>query len=213
MAIDLEIPSKAAQTVYPLTSMQQNMLSYSQFIRQPGLDIEQVIAELHEALDIRAFESAWKQVFRRHKVLRTGFRWREVARPQQEVYEDLDLNFFYEDWTDLRSTEQKQKYAGWLAEDRQRGFDPETPPLMRVALIRLKKAHYRFVWTFHHLLLDATAFAIVLKEAFAFYEATHEGYELGLSAPASFQAYIQWLEQQSFGEDQGFWRSVLKGFE
>src|SRR6266849_6464173 len=115
MAIDLEIPSKAAQSVYPLTSMQQNMLSYSQFTRQPGLGIEQVIADLHEALDIRAFESAWKQVFRRHEVLRTSFRWRKVAKPQQEVHEDLDLDFFYEDWTDRGSAEQKQKFAEWLA--------------------------------------------------------------------------------------------------
>src|SRR5882672_10140026 len=103
MAIDLEIPSKAAQTVYPLSSMQQNMLSYSQFIRQPGLDIEQVIADLDEAVDAKAFEKAWKQVFLRHPVLRTGFRWREVATPQQEIYEDLDLSLFHDDWTDLTS--------------------------------------------------------------------------------------------------------------
>src|SRR6266404_2422172 len=209
MAIDLEIPSKRAQSVYPLTSMQQNMLAYSQFMRQPGLDIEQVIADLHEALDVMAFEKAWKQIFRRHAVLRTSFR--EAAKSQQEVHEHLDLDFVYEDWKDLSSTEQKQKYAGWLAEDRQRGFDPETPPLMRVALIRLKKAHYRFVWTFHHLLLDATAFTIVLKEAFAFYEAMHEGYELGLGEPVSFRSYVRWL--QNFGEDKSFWREALKGFE
>src|SRR5258708_2104950 len=163
MAIDLEIPSKTAQTVYPLTSMQQNMLSYSQFIRQPGLDIEQVIADLREELDVMAFESSWQQVFLRHAVLRTGFRWKDVAKPQQEIYADLELNFSHEDWTCLSSTEQKQKFAGWLTSDRERGFDPGTPPLMRVALIRLRETHYRFVWTFHHLLLDATAFTIVFK--------------------------------------------------
>src|SRR5260370_11893863 len=182
-------------------------------MRRRGLGIERGVGGLHEALDRRDLERGWKEVFGRHEVLRKSVRWRKVAKPHQEVHEDLDLDFFYEDWTDRSSPGQKQKFAEWLARDRERGFDPETPPLMRVALIRLKKTHYRFVWTFHHLLLDATAFAIVLKEAFAFYEATHEGYELGLSSPISFQAYIQWLGQQSFGEDQGFWRSALKGFE
>src|SRR6266404_711847 len=211
MAIDLEIPSKRAQSVYPLTSMQQNMLAYSQFIRQPGLDIEQVIADLHEALDVMAFEKAWKQIFRRHAVLRTSFR--EAAKSQQEVHEHLDLDFVYEDWKDLSSTEQKQKFERWLKEDRERGFQTGTPPLMRVALIRLKETHYRFVWTFHHLLLDATAFTIVLKEAFAFYEANREGYELGLRAPVSFCDYIGWVEQQDIAVHQSFWGEALKGFE
>src|SRR5437667_2854966 len=178
MAIDLEIPGTTAQGVCPLSSMQQSMLWNSQLTPQPGLDIEQVIGELRERLDLRAFERAWQRVIERHAILRTGFRWREVAGPRQEIYEHVPLHFEFKDWRKLGSGKQKKQYAAWLREDRQRGFDLGAPPLMRVTVFGVAEGNYRFVWTFHHVLLDATAFSIVLEELFAFYEALRAGYEL-----------------------------------
>ena len=211
MAIDLEISVESVGTVYPLASMQQNMWSYAQFLKQPGLDVEQLVGDLREELDARAFENAWRQAFARHAVLRTGFRNGDT--PQQEVYEKLEFIFALEDWTNLRRGEQKKRFAAWLKSDRARGFDPEVPPLMRIALIRLSKSHYRFIWTFHHLLLDATAFTIVLKEVFASYEALHEGYELELGGAVSFCDYIRWFQELDFETDHSFWAEYLRGFE
>src|SRR5207249_3923510 len=115
------------------------------------------------------------------------------------------------DWRKLGSGKQKKQYAAWLREDRQRGFDLGAPPLMRVTVFGVAEGNYRFVWTFHHVLLDATAFSIVLEELFAFYEALRAGYELELSPPRAYGEYVAWLAEQDPGES--FWRELLRGFE
>ena len=40
------------------------------------------------------------------------------------------------------------------AADRRRGFDFKTPPLMRIALIRLSEERYHMLWSHHHILSD-----------------------------------------------------------
>src|SRR5206468_5064670 len=106
--------------------------------------------------------------------------------------------FEEKDWRGLSPAGQKKRFSGWLRADRQRGFDLSVPPLMRVAVIRLGERSYRFVWTFHHLLLDARAFTIVLNELFAFYEALKGGYELELNPPRPYREFIDWYQQQDF---------------
>jgi hypothetical protein len=43
---------------------------------------------------------------------------------------------------------------------------------MRLALFQVSESDYQFIWTFHHVLMDGRSFAIVLKEVFAFYDAS-----------------------------------------
>ena len=60
---------------FPLSPMRQGMLF--QWVTEPhsGVDIEQVVWTLGEALDLPMFRKAWEQVASRHGVFRTSFRW------------------------------------------------------------------------------------------------------------------------------------------
>jgi amino acid adenylation domain-containing protein len=207
-----ELHIKAAEDSYRLSAMQQGMLFHALYDRQPGMDIQQVLCALPEPLDADALERSWQRVADRHPVLRTCFRWEGLAEPLQEVQSQVRLTLKTEDWRGVASQEQDNRLEAYLAADRRRGFDLASAPLMRMALFRRGDADYQFVWTTHHLLLDARSFAVLLNEVFAGYEALTEGRDLELRPPRPYRDYIDWLHKQDLSKAEEFWRQTLKGF-
>ncbi|MGB0385201.1 MAG: condensation domain-containing protein [Ardenticatenaceae bacterium] len=199
------------ESIYPLSPMQEGMLFHSLYAPRSGVDIEQLVMGLHEALNVSAFREAWQRVVALHPVLRTCFRWEGVEEPLQEVHGQVCLPMIDEDWRECSSAEQGRRLDAYLRADRARGFVLAEAPLMRVAVFRLAEADYRCVWTFPHILLDGRSFPIVLKDLFAFYEAECAGNRLDLEPPRPYQDHIEWLQKQDFAQAEGYWRQTLKG--
>jgi len=83
---------------------------------------------------------------------------------------------------------------------------------MRLAIFRLDDSVYKFVWTFHHILLDGRAFPIVLEEVFLFYEAFRKGRDIDTEMPRPYRDYIEWLQHRDLRQEEEFWRNALSGF-
>ena len=132
-------------------------------------------ARLEGELDVAAFRDAWRRIVERHAVLRTGFVWQELQRPQQVVWQRVELPWQEHDWRGLPPEEQQRRWQQLLQEDRRRGFELERAPLMRLTLVRVGEQAYRFAWSHHHLLLDGWSLALVLKELLVHYEAQRRG--------------------------------------
>ncbi len=81
-----------------------------------------------------------------------------------------------------------------VADDRQRGFDPQQAPLMRFALIQRAGERASLVWTFHHLLLDGWSVPVIFGELFAAYEARVAGRAPGFASGRPFRDYLDWLQ-------------------
>ena len=202
----------SAEDVYPLSPLQQGMLFHHLYLQGLGVDIAQLLCELHEALDIAACERAWQVVIARHPVLRTSFRWEGLDQPHQEVHLQVDLPWEYRDWRGLTIGERKKQLAGFLRSDRRRGFDMTEAPLLRLTLFRWDETDYRLVWTFHHVLMDDRAFELVLREVFTFYEAFRQGKDLRLQLPRPYRTFIDWLQKQDCSKAEAYWRQTLQGF-
>ncbi|MCA9532321.1 MAG: hypothetical protein KC593_01530, partial [Myxococcales bacterium] len=71
---------------YGLTPMQHGLLFESAHGGHPGVNVQQVVVRLPEALDVEALRSAWRLAQARHDALRTRFVWRGKLSPVQEVY-------------------------------------------------------------------------------------------------------------------------------
>ena len=208
----IAMPLDTIEDKHLLSFMQQGMLFNSLYAPKSGINVEQLICNLHEDLNISAFKQAWQQVVDRHPILRTSFCWEDVNEPLQEVQRHVTIPFEEQDWRDLSAKQQEQQLESYLHADRQRGFQINEAPLMRVALFQIAEANYQCVWTFHHVLLDGRSFPIVLKELFAFYEAFCANQDLQLPQPRPYRDYIDWLRQQDFSKAENFWRSTLNGF-
>ena len=196
---------------YPLSPMQQGMLYHSLSAPHSGVDIEQVIGTLSEDLRAAAFRQAWENVVERHAILRTGFHWSD-PQPRQEVHRHARLHFEQKDWRGLSEREQDNRWEAYLEAERRRGFELTAPPLMRVAVFHVGEAKHRFVWTFHHLLLDGRAMATLLDEVFNCYEAFCLGRDGEPPPSPPYRDYIEWLGKQDRSAAEAFWRKQLKGF-
>lgn len=197
---------------YPLSPMQQGMLFQSLRAPQSGVDIEQLVISLPEALEASAFQKAWQALAARHAVLRTSFSWVGLEEPLQEVHSSVTVPVQLENLAELDKDQQRANLEAFLHEDRRRGFDLRAAPLMRVAVFRLGAARYRVVWTFHHILLDGRSITALVRELFALYEALRQGADPPLERPRPFREFIDWLRQRDFAASRPYWQALLGGF-
>ena len=198
--------------VCPLSPMQQGMLFHNLSARGPGVDVEQIYCTLREKFSAPAFERAWRRVIERHAILRTSFHWQGLAEPLQKVHAQVAFSLPQHDWRNHSSAEQQKLFAAQMQTERQRGFDLTHAAAMRIALFQNGENEWRFLWTFHHLLLDGRAIVVLLNEVFACYEAFSRGEDLELPPPRPFRDFIEWLQKKELNGAEIYWRQTLKGF-
>jgi surfactin family lipopeptide synthetase C len=159
--------AQGVEDIYAMTPLQQGLLFHSLLTPESGLYIDQFVLELRGDLDVAALGRAWREVVRRHAILRTSFHWENLGRPLQVVHREVDLNVESHDWRAHPPAAREEMLAEFLKADRRRGFDLTAPPLMRLAVARVGPDAHLFTWSFPHIILDGWSAAIVRTEVFA----------------------------------------------
>jgi amino acid adenylation domain-containing protein len=196
--------SASIEAAYPLSPMQQGLLFHSLSAPGSGVYVAQLTARLSPDVDPDALERAWRILIERHEVLRASFRW-DGVEPLQEVHAHVDVRIERCDWRDRDAGAQRT----WLEHDRERGFDLDAAPLMRLTLADLAGGDRLLVWTHHHILIDGRARVTLMRELAALYDACASGQDANLPAPASFRRYIAWLHEQDASGAEPFWRQMF----
>jgi len=200
------------EDVYPLSPMQEHMLSCYRANPQPGLYVVQRIINRQGQLNIPALERAWQRVVERHPFLRTTIVWQGLERPLQAVHQQLEVRIEQADWRELSSDEQATRMAAFIAADRQRGFDLAEPLTNRLFVARVAEESYQFVLTSHYMRLDGWSFNLITSDLFAFYAAFCQGQELQRELPPRpYIDYIAWIARQDQQAEETFWRELLVG--
>ena len=200
------------QVNYPLSPLQEAMVFHSLSQPHSGIYLEQVIGNFRENLDVAAFCQSWQQVMKRHPSLRTSFDWSNSQQTLQFVHEDVSLPLTQQNWQDLSSKEQQEKFNYYLQQDRYNGFDLQQPPLMRLALFQLGEAHYQLVWTVHHSIIDGRSFVVVLQEVFGIYESICNHEAISLPEVRPYGDYIEQRSKLNFADSRRYWQNLLAGF-
>ncbi len=203
---------KNVADIYPLAPMQQGVLFHNLYDPGAAMYFEIITWTIHGEVNIEAFATAWQSVVERHPVLRSFFVWEGLDEPLQVVRKQVKLPLTFEDWRGLDPEVQQEKVEEFYAQERARGFDLATPPLMRIALIQLADDVYRFVWSYHHVLIDGWSSSVIFNDAFHFYETLVQGYELKVEPGRPFRDYIVWLRKQDLSEAETYWRNTLRDF-
>lgn len=199
--------------LFHLSPMQQGMLFHILYTPNTDVYLGQFSCALEGDLDANALNSAWQQTLNRHDVLRASFIWENLDEPLQLIHKSVRVPLEQHDWRGLSDDEQAERWEAFLITERQRGFNLSTPPLMRLALVRLSIDSYRFVWTHHHLLIDGWSGALLLREVFNDYEALRRGEQVHFESRHPFRDYIAWLDRRDLSKAEAFWRENLKGFD
>ena len=198
--------------LYPLSPLQQGMLFHVLQEQGTGLYFNQLSCELRGALDLGAFTEAWRLAVAAFPILRTAIVWEDVDEPLQVVLEEVELPLVQEDWRGTPATEQEARFTSWLEEDRRRGVELGTPPLMRLSLLRTGDAAYRFVFSHHHILLDGWSVPLLIRQVFVLYESLVRGVSPRVEQGRPYRDYIEWIQERGLEESERFWRQSLAGF-
>lgn len=209
--MDQDLKNKI-EDIYELTPMQQGMLFHTLYEEDSDAYIEQFCYDLEGELDADAFEKAWNEVVKRHGVLRTSFQYKGISKPVQIVNKSITLPWENLDWSNLNTEEIESEFKKFIKADRAKSFSMESAPLMRCTLIKLNDQLYKFIWSFHHILMDGWSYPVIQKEVFAFYEAFKMNTTAELSTPVSFKQFIVWLNSTDKESAERFWKNELKDF-
>nr|MCH9649032.1 amino acid adenylation domain-containing protein [Deltaproteobacteria bacterium] len=224
---------RGVEDVYPLSPLQQGMLFHTVFEPTEGTYVGQLSVDFHSQLDLEVFRRAWQAVVDRHSSLRTAFHWDSLDRPLQVVLEGQEaaVEVTYRDLRGQGREQQEGFMDGYQQEDRQRGFDLGTAPLLRFVVFQLEDGLQRLVWSFHQLVLDGWSLPILLQDFFTAYrhgsaaeqihgegagaEATTgevTGTDFRLPPARPYRDYVTWLLEQDLEAAETFWKGQLAGF-
>ena len=203
---------KNIEAVYRLSPVQEGMLFHTLESAKPGVYLTQYSCILTGEIDCGCFQHAWESTVRRHPALRTLITWEQPDKPLQIVREVVSLPWDELDWWALSADEQVSRWHSLLQRDRDRGFDLEKAPLIRLTLIRLAPNRYRFLWTFHHMLMDGWSMRLVFDEVHRYYVAFCAGEEFKPLPAPRYANYISWIGKRDDSAADAYWSQALKGF-
>ncbi|MGG0815881.1 non-ribosomal peptide synthase/polyketide synthase [Paenibacillus alvei] len=203
---------KELEDVHLLSPLQQGMLFHALYSPESTVYFEQAVTELTGPLNVEVFDRAWQSIIQRHAIFRTFFQWEWLQEPHQIVLANVNIPIKVINLLDLAVEEQQKQISQLLEQDRQERFDLSSQPLMRLMLICLENERTKFVWSFHHILLDGWSVFAVLHELFDIYKAlmNHETLHQDIAVP--YRNYIEWCAARNLNEAEQYWRSYLQGF-
>ncbi|HLY31528.1 MAG TPA: condensation domain-containing protein, partial [Ktedonobacterales bacterium] len=200
------------EDLYPLSPMQSGMLFHCLYAQEHAVYVDHLLYTLHGDVDPLVFERAWQVLIARHSLLRTSFHWQGLEEALQVVHRSARTPLDVRDWRDLSDEEQERALGELRKEDRGKGLDLGSAPLMRLTLLRRGSQRWELLWSVHHLVVDRWSIGLLMGELGWAYEALHAGELPALPASRPYSDYIDWLQQQEQARAQTYWRGLLSGF-
>lgn len=200
------------QDAYALSPTQQGIYLHALLSRDKSVYVDQYCFVLHGALDAQRFEASWNRVLQRHPALRAAVSRRHTSRPLQVIWRDVWLPLQQLDGSAWPPNSQPEQLAACRNSELGRGFNLETPPLMRLLLVRLAPERHYLIWTHHHLILDGWAMTLVLGEVLTL---MHDDAAPATETPAppSHRRYVDWLHASDNRASRQFWQQSLAGYQ
>ena len=207
---------RARKDIHPrLSFAQQRLWFLNQYEPESPAYNMSVAIRLKGELVVAALESSLVEIERRHEALRTVFS-SEGREPVQIVKEAEARELSSVDLT-LLPTEVRSEEASRLASiEAQQPFDLEKGPLFRAKLLKLDHQEHVLLLTIHHIVCDAWAIGILIREIGTLYRAYSTGGESPLEElTIQYSDYAEWqrdwLRGDVLDKQIGYWKQELDG--
>ncbi|MFI9583700.1 condensation domain-containing protein [Streptomyces sp. NPDC052236] len=193
-------PAVAVPEPLALTPLQQELLADT--AKCPHQQVAQLLWRWHGPLDTGRFTAAWQCVFDHESVLRAAFVWDPQPRLALHARAHPDV---------VRHEHGTLTRQALIEQERERGFEPGRPGLLRAALLDGEPqqphagriAPTDVVLTYHRGVLDGRSVRLLLREFYRAY--------LGAGAPhggerrPDLRDYRRWLATQDPAPARDFW--------
>ncbi|WP_190344228.1 non-ribosomal peptide synthetase [Streptomyces venezuelae] len=199
--------------VWPLTPLQSGLLFHT-MLADSAYDAYQMQLVFHVAgsVDAERMRAAGQALLDRYPNLRTAFVTTSAGDQVQVVVDGVELPWQEVDLSGLPEGARSEAFERFLVEDHAAHFDPVTPPMLRLTLVRMGPDHCELVLTAHHVLFDGWSFPILMQDILRLY-----GADGALSAPprvrGGYRDFLEWLARQDDEASARAWAEELAGVE
>ncbi|MFB6846403.1 amino acid adenylation domain-containing protein [Streptomyces sp. NPDC056373] len=193
-----------AERTAPVTPLQRGLFFQAQLAGSAGHYVAQNWFTFDRRLDTGALAEAMAHVIARHPVVGAGFGTDDDGNPVQVLKAGRRVDVR----TVALSTD--AEVDALRARDRDTGFDPGEPPLIRLTVVHLPGDRDGLLLSYHLLLWDGWSRETVLRDLFDSYRAVLAGEPLD-PAPAtpSFEEYARALAARDPAASERFWADRL----
>ncbi|WP_410660540.1 amino acid adenylation domain-containing protein [Amycolatopsis sp. lyj-112] len=198
--------------VWPLTALQSGLL-FQSMVDETGNDAYQMQLAFHVSglVDPERMRAAGRALLARHANLRVVFVPNADGERVQVVLDGVDIPWKEIDLRGLPETEREAAFERFLAEDQATRFDPETPPLLRMTLLRMDTERFELVFTAHHVLFDGWSLPVLMQDIIRLYGAAGDGSVL--PRIRGYREFMVWLSEQDRAEALRAWGAELDGVD
>jgi amino acid adenylation domain-containing protein/non-ribosomal peptide synthase protein (TIGR01720 family) len=204
-----------AERTAPVTPLQRGLFFQAQMAgtdtgSTAGHYVAQSWFTFERRLDTDALAEAMAYVIARHPGVGAGFTTDGDGNPVQLLKAGRRVAVHTVDLTTEADAEAEIELL--RTRDRERGFDPGEPPLVRMTVVRRPDGHDGLLLSYHLLLWDGWSREILLRDLFDAYEAVVAG-EPWDATPAvpSFEEYARTLAARDPAVSERFWADHLAG--
>ncbi len=188
---------------YQLSPVQEGIYTYSKIHPETEAYLVQAVIDINGNVDINRLKKSCNKLYHSVDILRAGFE-SENGVLMQKVHRAIEIPLNFR--KGLKSNIQ-YKLTDFVKADRQMIFDLSASPLIRFSLIQLSNKHYKFIVSFHHIILDGWSLYLTLDLLFKFYDKRIQN----LSKNTFYTHYIKSLNRLSTkSNDADFWKNYLK---
>ncbi|MFJ3882551.1 amino acid adenylation domain-containing protein [Streptomyces sp. NPDC090077] len=199
--------SVTAERTAPVTPLQRGLYFQAQMAGTAGHYVAQSWFAFDRRLDTDALAEAMARVIARHPVVGAGFTTDDDGHPVQVLKSGRTVDVHTVELADEAEVEALR------VRDRNTGFDPAEPPLVRLTVVRLPGGRDGLLLSYHLLLWDGWSRAIVLRDLFEAYRSVLAGEQQAAVVPAEprFEDYARAIAAKDQAESEGFWARHLDG--
>ncbi|MEU9800560.1 amino acid adenylation domain-containing protein [Streptomyces sp. NPDC051000] len=196
----------AAERTAPVTALQRGLFFQAQMAGTAGHYVAQSWFTFDRRLDTDALAEAMGAVIARHPVVGAGFTTDDDGNPVQVLKAGRRVDVHT---VELSSDEE---VAALRERDRNTGFDPAEPPLIRLTVVRLPDGRDGLLLSYHLLLWDGWSRGIVLRDLFDAYRAVLAGERPNaIPATPAFEDHARELAAKDPAVSERFWAEHLAG--
>ncbi len=197
--------------VWPLTALQSGLLFHTELSGDAWDPYQmQLTFQVSGHVDAERLRAAGQALLDRHASLRAAFTTDTAGNRVQVItpagvglpWRELDLRA-------LPDQERDEAVAAFLADDHAEAFTPETPPLLRLSLVRTGELRADVVLTVSHVLLDGWSLPLLMRELLFLYGSGGDPSVLPRLRP--FRDFLRWLDRQDKDATARAWAAELDG--
>lgn len=197
---------------HPLLAMEKGLLFHALSNDTESFYVSQGEYFLAQ-IDSQLFWKAWQYIIQHYDILRSCFIENDAGFIEHIVYSHVACAIRMVNFETLSATQAEDAYQAIRQQDIQTPFDLTTPPLMRLMLCQMPQQKYRFVWTYHHLLLDLRSTFHILDDVMRYYEAVSRQQVIIFPPEISKSEILAQLPQLETAEAQVYWQNFFKNYE